>query len=64
MASEADPISLVADGIRSQNTRSALRVVVLFLIAAAAVASRLFSVIRAFVPCNGRVPVPDLVPSR
>ncbi|EFX03520.1 oligosaccharyl transferase subunit [Grosmannia clavigera kw1407] len=46
MASTADPLSVVADGLMAKNTRSVIRVVILFLIAAAAVASRLFSVIR------------------
>ncbi|OAA56564.1 oligosaccharyl transferase subunit [Niveomyces insectorum RCEF 264] len=45
MASTAS-VGLLADSSQSKSLRSVLRVVILFLIAAAAVASRLFSVIR------------------
>lgn len=55
----ADPLQALASAGQGKNTRSLLRVIILGLIAAAAIASRLFSVIRTcpfwcFVdePCN------------
>jgi len=42
----ADPLDTLATIGKGKSTRSALRVVILALIAAASIASRLFSVIR------------------
>lgn len=42
----ADPLQVLARAGKGKSTRSLLRVIILVLIAAAAVASRLFSVIR------------------
>lgn len=44
------PIGLLVSVGKNQSTKTLLRVIILCLIAAAAVASRLFSVIRMLVP--------------
>lgn len=43
-------MDLFADGAKGQKSRALFRAVILVLIAAAAVSSRLFSVIREFLP--------------
>lgn len=48
----SSPLELVASLGKSQNTKTLLRVIILFFIAGAAVASRLFSVIRKCLPRN------------
>ena len=44
----ANSLDLLASGGKARNTRTLLRVVILCFIAAAAIASRLFSVIRKY----------------
>ncbi len=51
----ADPLQVLAGVGKGESTRTLLRVIILFLIAGAAIASRLFSVIR-------KCPVPDHEP--
>ena len=48
MAAAALKLDLLAPGSKGENTRALLRVVTLCVIAGAAIASRLFSVIREF----------------
>lgn len=47
-ASSSTPVELLVNVGKNQNTKTLLRVIILCFIAGAAVASRLFSVIRAF----------------
>ncbi len=55
----ADPLQLLANAGKGESTRTVLRVIILCLIAGAAIASRLFSVIRKYLrlrrrcPCHG-----------
>lgn len=44
------PVDLLVNVGKNQSTKTLLRVIILCFIAAAAVASRLFSVIRMFIP--------------
>lgn len=50
---ESSPLDVLLKGSSGRSTRGLLRIVILLTIAAAAVASRLFSVIRMWLPASG-----------